>query len=132
MLRRTLIKLAGGLAADVHSRPCPAVPQGQARRGRLAVHFQWKDLDAKARRPAGRSPLADRSLPRGPGQRRLRRRVPQLKNPWAIGDLAALTQTSGWADAWVSTPSVYAVPARDASDVAAAVNFARTTGCGWR
>ncbi|MGE5149069.1 MAG: FAD-binding oxidoreductase, partial [Rhodospirillaceae bacterium] len=43
-----------------------------------------------------------------------------------IGDSPALTQTSGWADAWVSTPSAYAVPARSAADVAAAVNFART------
>ena len=48
-----------------------------------------------------------------------------LKNPWYIGDDVALTQTSGWVDAWTSTPSAYAVPARDAADVAAAVNFAR-------
>ena len=49
-----------------------------------------------------------------------------LKNPWLIGDSVALTQTSGWADAWTSTPSAYAVAARNAADVAAAVNFART------
>jgi FAD/FMN-containing dehydrogenase len=49
-----------------------------------------------------------------------------LKNPWLIGDSAALTQTSGWLDAWTSAPSAYAVAARNAADVAAAVNFART------
>src|SRR4029450_6350595 len=49
-----------------------------------------------------------------------------LKNPWLIGDNVALTQTSGWVDAWTTTPSAYAVAARNAADVAAAVNFART------
>jgi hypothetical protein len=48
-----------------------------------------------------------------------------LKNPYAIGDDIALTQTTGWADAWTSQPSTYAVAAESAADVAAAVNFAR-------
>ena len=48
-----------------------------------------------------------------------------FKNPYAIGDNVALTQTLGWVDAWTSQPSGYAVAARSASDVAAAVNFAR-------
>lgn len=48
-----------------------------------------------------------------------------LKNPYFIGDNVALTQTLGWADAWTSRPSVYAVAAENAADVAAAVNFAR-------
>ena len=46
-------------------------------------------------------------------------------NPWAIGDDVALTQTFGWVGAWVSSPSAYAVVARNAADVAAAVDFAR-------
>jgi FAD/FMN-containing dehydrogenase len=50
----------------------------------------------------------------------------QLKNPYAIGDNPALTQTSGWQDAWLSQPSAYAVAARETADIAAAVNFART------
>lgn len=49
----------------------------------------------------------------------------QLKNPFYLGDQPALTQTSGWADAWISRPSTYAVVAETAADVAAAVNFAR-------
>jgi FAD/FMN-containing dehydrogenase len=50
----------------------------------------------------------------------------QLKNPYAVGDNPALTQTSGWQDAWLSQPSAYAVAARETADIAAAVNFART------
>ncbi|MEO8998168.1 MAG: FAD-dependent oxidoreductase, partial [Rhodanobacter sp.] len=48
-----------------------------------------------------------------------------LNNPFALGDQPALTQTSGWADAWTSRPSVYAVAAESTADVVAAVNFAR-------
>lgn len=36
-----------------------------------------------------------------------------------------MTQTLGWADAWTSQPSVYAMAARKTEDVVAAVNFAR-------
>ncbi|CAM5359404.1 FAD-binding protein [Rhodanobacter lindaniclasticus] len=49
----------------------------------------------------------------------------QIKNPFAIGDDPALTQTSGWLDAWASQPSTYAVAAESTADVVAAVNFAR-------
>jgi FAD/FMN-containing dehydrogenase len=48
-----------------------------------------------------------------------------LRNPYYIGDHAALTQTSGWVGAWTSRPSVHAVVARKTGDVVAAVNFAR-------
>jgi len=48
-----------------------------------------------------------------------------LKNPYYLGDQPALTQTSGWLDAWTSQPSVYAVAAEKTADVVAAVNFAR-------
>lgn len=49
----------------------------------------------------------------------------ELKNPYYIRDNVALTQTSGWAGAWASSPSIWAVVAHDAADVAAAVAFAR-------
>lgn len=49
----------------------------------------------------------------------------KMKNPYFIGDNPALTQTSGWLDAWASTPSAYAVAAKNTSDIVAAVNFAR-------
>jgi FAD/FMN-containing dehydrogenase len=48
-----------------------------------------------------------------------------LHNPYFIGNNPALTQTLGWTEAWTSSPSVYAVAARNAHDIAAAVNFAR-------
>jgi FAD binding domain/Berberine and berberine like len=48
-----------------------------------------------------------------------------LKNPYYIGDQPGVTQTLGWVDAWTTKPSVYAVAARNAEDVAAGVNFAR-------
>ena len=50
----------------------------------------------------------------------------QIKNPYYIGDQPALTQSSGWVDAWTSQPSAYAVAAETTADVVAAVNFART------
>ncbi|GMV29749.1 MAG: hypothetical protein AMXMBFR59_18740 [Rhodanobacteraceae bacterium] len=52
--------------------------------------------------------------------------VEQTTNSFYVGDHPALTQSSGWAGAWQSLPSAYAVVAEQASDVAAAVNFART------
>jgi len=49
----------------------------------------------------------------------------RLRNPYYLGDEAGLTQALGWVDAWTSRPSVYAVAAETAADVATAVNFAR-------
>ncbi len=49
----------------------------------------------------------------------------ELKNPYYLGDEVGLTQSLGWVGAWTSRPSVYAVAAQSAADVAAAVNFAK-------
>jgi FAD/FMN-containing dehydrogenase len=49
----------------------------------------------------------------------------ELKNPYYIGDEVGLTQTLGWVDGWTSRPSVYAVAAETAADVATAIDFAR-------
>ena len=48
-----------------------------------------------------------------------------LGNPFYIGDQPGGTQVSGWFQAWTPQPSAYAVAARNAADVVAAVNFAR-------
>jgi FAD/FMN-containing dehydrogenase len=48
-----------------------------------------------------------------------------LYNPFYIADQPGLTESSGWLDAWRSSPSAYAVTAESAADIAAAVNFAR-------
>jgi FAD/FMN-containing dehydrogenase len=70
-----------------------------------------------------RSPLVDcRAAPTGAACEQL---FAELRNPYYIGDEPGLTQTLGWVDAWSFAPSVYAVAAEQASDVAAAVRFAR-------
>lgn len=48
-----------------------------------------------------------------------------LNNPYYLGDEVGLTQSLGWVDAWISSPSVYAVAAETVDDVVAAVAFAR-------
>jgi FAD/FMN-containing dehydrogenase len=48
-----------------------------------------------------------------------------LRNPFFLGDQPGGSQVSGWLDAWTPAPSVHAVHARNAADVAAGVNFAR-------
>ncbi len=66
-----------------------------------------------------RSPLAECAPDR------CRTALESLKNPFYIGDEVALTQTSGWVDAWTSQQSAYAVAAANTQDVIEAVNFAR-------
>jgi FAD/FMN-containing dehydrogenase len=58
-------------------------------------------------------------------ERLLKELADELLNPYQIADAPALTQTLGWVDAWETRPSVYAVAARNARDIAAAVRFAR-------
>ncbi|HET7805998.1 MAG TPA: FAD-binding oxidoreductase [Pseudolabrys sp.] len=48
-----------------------------------------------------------------------------LHNPFFIGDQPSSTQVSGWFNAWTPAPSAYVVAAKGATDVAAAVDFAR-------
>ncbi len=60
-----------------------------------------------------------------PGGRECQDVFQAVRNPYYVGDQPAGTQTAGWLDAWMSTPSTYAVAARTTEDVVAAVNFAR-------
>jgi FAD/FMN-containing dehydrogenase len=69
------------------------------------------------------SPLS--ILKTDPGSDAAKRLLEDLKNPYYLGDQPGLTQALGWFDAWASQPSVYAVVAGNAQDIAAAVNFAR-------
>lgn len=85
----------------------------------------WNRLNEETERRliAVKSPLAAcRDSPSGAACRDV---FKGLKNPYYIGDDAALTQTTGYLDAWTSQPSVYAVAARKTDDIVAAVNFAR-------
>ena len=49
----------------------------------------------------------------------------QFKNPFYLADQPALSESSGWLDAWRSSPSAYAVAAENVADVVAAVRFAQ-------
>jgi FAD/FMN-containing dehydrogenase len=48
-----------------------------------------------------------------------------LGNPFYIADQPGLSESSGWLDAWRSSPSAYVVAAENLADVVAAVRFAR-------
>lgn len=126
MKRRDLLATAALLPLAA-----PALAQGEPFRRVLpgdagwpsAVEWQRLSEAVGGQLVEPRSPLeACRATPDGEACARFFR---AMKNPWAIGDSAALTQTSGWVDAWSSQPSAYAVAARHAGDVAAAVDFAR-------
>lgn len=98
------------------------------------------------RPPVSRPKPGDRAWPTAPAWASLKRQVggrleavtmpvldavaaPKLlANPYFLGSQAALTQSSGWVDAWRSLPSAYVVRARTAADVSAAVRFAASTG----
>jgi FAD binding domain len=61
----------------------------------------------------------------GPDTMSCRDVLKNLQNPYFIGDRPGGTQTTGWVDGWISSPSVYAVAAQNTTDVVHAVNFAR-------
>lgn len=83
---------------------------------------QWEALN---REVGGRLITPVSPFAGAPSSPAYREALQQLDNPYYIGDQPALTQTSGYADAWVSQPSARAVVASNTADVVAAVNFAR-------
>jgi hypothetical protein len=138
MNRRTLLKLAATgsvLAAclppcKLSANPAGALAEVSRRRVRPGDSdwpspAEWNKLKEATR---GRlikieSPLgACANDPDGPACQELLR---NLRNPFFVGDQPWATESTGWADAWMSAPSVYAVAAKTAADVAAAVDFAR-------
>ena len=126
MNRRQLMMLAGGLplmstayAQDAKRRSRPGDPSWPSA-------SQWQELNAQVGGQLVQVKPPLDACRAAPASAECAAFFKGLKNPWLIGDSVALTQTSGWADAWTSTPSAYAVAARNAADVAAAVNFART------
>jgi len=120
MKRRDLLgatlAMAGGAA--VSSLPARAAAVDRVRPGAPGWPTQadWADLNQAVRGQLspGRSPdLSD------PEVRKL------VANPFYIGDQPGLTQSAGWLDAWRTSPSAYVVAVRDASDISAAIRFAR-------
>ena len=128
MNRRTLLMLAGGLPlmSTAHAQTASAFRRSRPGDPAWPSDAQWSELSNQVggQLVQVRSPLdACRTAPASAECTALFR---GLKNPWYIGDDVALTQTTGWVDAWTSTPSAYAVAAGTTADVVAAVNFART------
>jgi FAD/FMN-containing dehydrogenase len=111
--------LAGGVAAaGRRSRVRPGQPGWPSA-------MSWKRLehDVGGRLLKPQSPFA--GCAPSPPAAACSEAMKHLKNPYYIGDQPALTQTSGWVDAWTSRPSEYAVAAHGTADVVAAVKFAR-------
>jgi FAD/FMN-containing dehydrogenase len=128
MLRRDLIKYAGA-ATTTAVAAGEAVAQAPFRRVRPGEagwpsEARWQELKAQVGGQLTRvtSPLEACA---GADSAACDAVFKGFKNPYFIRDNVALTQSSGWVDAWTSRPSAYAVDARNAADVAAAVNFAR-------
>lgn len=48
----------------------------------------------------------------------------KLKNPFYISNQPALSQTSGWLNAWSSVPSTYAIEAESTNDIVKGIRFA--------
>jgi FAD/FMN-containing dehydrogenase len=126
MKRRTLLKLTGGLPLMTTAYAQTDKPLYRRNRPGDAgwpSDAQWQALNQQVGGQLVRveSPLGACGS-RGEACEAV---FKNLKNPYYIRDSIALTQTTGWANAWVSAPSVWAVAARSATDVAAAVDFAR-------
>jgi FAD/FMN-containing dehydrogenase len=120
MQRRTFLTSTAAAAAASLVRPSVAL-------GRTARPPDWSALRGQVgeRLIDIRSPLVECAEHHGAGADAL---FAALKNPYYLSDEPSLTQTLGWVDAWTGQPSLKAVAAQSASDVAAAVNFARETG----
>lgn len=119
MRRRTFV---GGLLGTAAVAAFPRSAFGSP-----ALPGAWDELCARvgARLIPVHSPLVAIAQSGGAGADAL---FAALKNPYYLGDEPALTQTLGWVDAWTSQPSLMAVAAESAADVAAAVDVARKRG----
>jgi FAD/FMN-containing dehydrogenase len=136
MNRRTLLKLAATSSLLATSMPLTrsfaesALPGKTRRRVRPSEQSwpslaEWEGLNqtVNGRLTKIESPLA--ACADNPDTPVCQELLRNLRNPFFIGSQPWATQSSGWADAWLSSPSLYAVAAQGAADVAAAVDFAR-------
>jgi FAD/FMN-containing dehydrogenase len=119
--------LSDGVARALTGQPASVTSIARCRPGDAGwpSEGQWQALRQQVggRLLQPRSPLE--MCLQAPGSAACAALLESLKNPYFIGDEVALTQTSGWVDAWTSRPSAYAVAARSTHDVVAAVDFAR-------
>jgi FAD/FMN-containing dehydrogenase len=121
MQRRSFLGLIGAaLTAAVTPMPSAGAATASARTG-WPGPAAWDDL----RRSVGRRLIRPRQpwARLGPGP------IPsRFFNPWFLEERSGATQSTGMYRAWTSTPSSYAVAAREISDVVAGVDFARENG----
>ena len=131
--RRTVLEAAGALLltpllpARLLARSAPNTRRQRVRLSDAAwpSPSAWERLrDAVGGQliPVGFPIDALKAAPNGPGAQQF---IEAIRNPYFIASQPGLTETLGWVDAWATQPSVHAVVARDAADIAAAVNFAR-------
>ena len=113
MNRRGLLQRAGALpllallnpfrAALV--RPAAVVPRVRPSDRAWPSPAQWGTLnrDVGGRLISVQSPFA--ACASAPNGAACRDAIQELHNPYFLGDQPGATQTSGWLDAWTSTPS---------------------------
>jgi FAD/FMN-containing dehydrogenase len=119
MRRRAFLISTIAAGATAFFAPRPAFAKGDAAPDWTPLERQLGDRLLDVRSPlvtAAKNPAGADAL------------FAKIQNPYYLGDEPALTQTLGWIDAWTSRPSLKAVAAASARDVAAALTFARRTG----
>ena len=119
MKRRDILRaglaLAGAAALRISSAQGAALNRVRPGEPGWPNDDEWSALNQATN---GRLSLVNPPNLGGPDGKKL------LSNPFYIADQAALTESSGWLDAWRSSPSVYVVTAESAADVAATIRFA--------
>jgi FAD/FMN-containing dehydrogenase len=135
MKRRTLLHTVGALPLLLGGLPGLLGPTRSARAQSARQRARptdpsWPDALrwAKLNDDVGGTLIEVRSLvgvcETEPTSAACREALENIRNPYWIGDQPGGTEVSGWLDAWTPAPSAYAVKARSAADVAAAVRFA--------
>jgi FAD/FMN-containing dehydrogenase len=119
MRRRTFLQSGAAAAAvSLALRPVSVIAKRLPNWAALRSKVGDKLIDI-------RSPLVECARNHGAGADAL---FAKLKNPYYLSDEPSLTQTLGWIDAWTSRPSLKGVAATSAADIAAAIDFARSSG----
>jgi hypothetical protein len=119
--RRELLLAGAGLAAGLLSSP---QARAQTARSPIGDGPDWTTLESRVE---GRLALVEwplESCLASTGRGDCGVFFASARNPYFLGDHPALTQTLGWADAWVSKPSERVLEAASAPDIAAAIRFA--------
>lgn len=133
MQRRSLLKALAGLSLTAGTAPAGLKAASAAKSRRRVRPYdagwptaaEWQELSKAVggRLQPVSQPMAQ--CERDADGKLCASALENLRNPFFIQDQAGATETAGWVDGWTSAPSVYAVTAQSAADVAATVNFAR-------